>query len=172
MKARMSILIIASAMLAIFGAACITRTEGSAQQPEPQIVGTDRLDGSGEPVEPPGPPITIIDNMDPDECSFIHNINACFTDGQPPAGIALGDYMDVYFKAKEELSRRTGEDHFGAKIKSVERVNWNNSSLGKPEPGSYYLQVITPGFKLVLDSDGAFHTYHTSLDSVVFVESN
>ncbi|MCH8827152.1 MAG: hypothetical protein IIB16_09365 [Chloroflexi bacterium] len=35
-----------------------------------------------------------------------------------------------------------------------------------------FAQVITPGFKLVMDSDGALHTYHTSLDSVVFVESN
>ena len=39
---------------------------------------------SGGTKPEPQPPITIIDDMDPDECNLVHNINACFTDGQPP----------------------------------------------------------------------------------------
>ena len=55
-------------------------------------------------------------------------------------------------------------------IKSVEKVDWNDSSLGAPEEGMVYLQVITPGFKLVLEAEGELYTYHTSNDRVVFVE--
>ena len=41
----------------------------------------DQEPGSG--VVEPQPPVTIIDGMDPNECNMVHNINACFTDGQP-----------------------------------------------------------------------------------------
>lgn len=74
--------------------------------------------------------------------------------------------------AVQDLSDRTGEDRFGAKMKSVERVDWNDASLGNPELGMGYAKVITPGFQLVLESEGEFHTYHTSLNRVVFVEAN
>ena len=80
--------------------------------------------------------------------------------------------MDVYFMAAQVLSDRTGDDRFGTKMKSVESVDWNDPSLGHPKPGMAYVQAITPGFKLVLESEGEFHTYHTSLNRVVFVESN
>ena len=167
MNTRSLTLIIGAAMLAVLGAACVTsRSEGPPKRGEPQIV------EPGEPAGSTSPPITIIDTIDPDVCSFIHNINACFSEGQPPVDIPLGDYMDLYFKAKQDLGERTGEDHLGAKIKSVEKVEWNDSSLGNPEPGAFYLQVITPGFKMVLESGGQFHTYHTSLDRVVFVGSS
>ena len=176
MRAKMSILIIAAAILGVIGAACVSsRPEGPPQQLEPQVVGIRVPTGPDEPVEPDASAsgmITILDTIDPNECSFIHNINACFSDGLPPADIPLGEYMDVYFMAKQDLSDRTGEDHFGAKINGVERVDWNDASLGNPEAGAFYAQVITPGFRLVLESGGAFHTYHTSLDRVVFVESN
>lgn len=127
--------------------------------------------GLGEPTrpvtsEPPvqSGPITSIDDINPDECNFIHNINACFVDGQPPEGIPLGEYTNVYFLAREDLGAGT------VKIKSVEKVDWNDSSLGAPEEGMVYLQVITPGFKLVLEVEGDLYTYHTSNDRVVFVE--
>ena len=175
MKVNISGMILVTAMFGLLGTACLTRTEGPSQQPEPEVRLEVKPYGYVKPLSPAAstnPPITILDTIDPDKCSFIHNINACFSDGQPPADIPLGDYMDVYFKAVQDLNDRTGEDRFGAKMKSVERVDWNDASLGNPEPGMGYIQVITPGFKLVLESEGEFHTYHTGLNRVVFVESN
>lgn len=175
MKVNISGMILVTAMFAVLGTACLTRTEGSSQQPQPEVRLEVRPDDHIEPLtsaDSTNQPITILDTIDPDKCSFIHNINACFSDGQPPADIPLGDYMDVYFKAVQDLSDRSGEDRFGAKMKSVESVDWNDASLGSPEPGMGYAQVITPGFKLILESEGEFHTYHTSLNRVVFVESN
>ena len=56
------------------------------------------------------------------------------------------------------------------KIRDAERVEWSDSSLGQPEPGMSYAQVITPGFKLTLQSGDQTFLYHTGGGRVVFVE--
>ncbi len=43
-----------------------------------------------------------------------------------------------------------------------EAVDWRDSSLGCPEPGKSYLQVITPGYRVVLQADGQTYEYHTN----------
>jgi hypothetical protein len=45
---------------------------------------------------------------------------------------------------------------------SAESVEWPNSAMGCPEPGGNYLQMITPGFKVVVAHAEARATYHTS----------
>ena len=46
----------------------------------------------------------------------------------------------------------------------VEPVEWGDASLGCPEPGMMYAQVITPGHRVVLAADGTQYNYHTALD--------
>ncbi len=129
--------------------------------------------GQDESQQGPGnisqPPISIIDNMDPNECNFIHNINACFSDGRPPEGMPLGEYMELYFLAREDLADRFDFNPLTIKISAIEKVDWNDSSLGNSKPGMYYSQVITPGSRLALEADGATYTYHTSKTNVTFV---
>ncbi|MEX1194284.1 MAG: hypothetical protein WD904_00570 [Dehalococcoidia bacterium] len=48
-------------------------------------------------------------------------------------------------------------------VVSVEYTEWPDSSLGNPEPDMAYLQVITPGFKIVLAAGGQQYEYHTDL---------
>ena len=114
------------------------------------------------------PHVSILDNVNPEECSFVHNINACFTDGQPPAGIPLGEYTGLFMMARDHLDR-FGINPVSVKILDVEKVDWGDASLGNPEPGMMYAQVITPGFKMSLAADGGTYIYHTSMDRVVFV---
>jgi len=45
---------------------------------------------------------------------------------------------------------------------SIEAVEWRDSSLGCPQPGHMYLQVITPGYRFVLRVDGATYEYHSA----------
>lgn len=45
----------------------------------------------------------------------------------------------------------------------VEAVEWGDASLGCPEPGMMYAQVITPGHRVVLAVEGKQYTYHTAL---------
>lgn len=44
---------------------------------------------------------------------------------------------------------------------SVESVNWRDSSLGCPQPGHAYLQVITPGYRMVFEAEGREYRVHT-----------
>ena len=46
-------------------------------------------------------------------------------------------------------------------VKVVEPVDWPDASLGCPQPGMMYAQVITPGFRIVLEVDGRSYEYHT-----------
>ncbi|HET91229.1 MAG TPA: hypothetical protein ENN99_10905 [Chloroflexi bacterium] len=46
-------------------------------------------------------------------------------------------------------------------ILSSEEVNWPDTSLGCPQPGMMYGQVITPGYRFRLQADGKAYNVHT-----------
>jgi hypothetical protein len=46
-------------------------------------------------------------------------------------------------------------------IQSFEPVDWPDTSLGCPEPGMMYAQVITPGYAFVLEAAGEQYEVHT-----------
>jgi hypothetical protein len=45
-------------------------------------------------------------------------------------------------------------------VESVNAVEWRDSSLGCPQPGNSYLDVITPGYKVTLRAAGQLHVVH------------
>ena len=49
-------------------------------------------------------------------------------------------------------------------INDVKPVDWPNASLGCPKSGYVYAQVITPGYKLIIEFDGVLYYAHTDLD--------
>ena len=57
-------------------------------------------------------------------------------------------------RAIDDLANRKGEDPSQVIVESVENVEWRDSSLGCPQPGMMYAQVVTPGFRIVLRLDG------------------
>ena len=63
--------------------------------------------------------------------------------------------------AKEDLAQRLGVSVEEIEVLSVEPVEWRDTSLGCAQPGMMYGQVITPGFKVVLATEGATYEYHT-----------
>jgi hypothetical protein len=63
--------------------------------------------------------------------------------------------------AVEDLSERTGVSPDQITLVSMEAVEWRDSSLGCPQEGFMYAQVITPGFTIVLEADGQEYIYHT-----------
>ncbi len=54
-------------------------------------------------------------------------------------------------------------------LTGLEPVEWGDASLGCPEPGMAYAQVITPGFRLVFEHQSAGHELHTNHDGSVVV---
>jgi hypothetical protein len=72
--------------------------------------------------------------------------------------------------AEVEAAREAFAEDLGVPIDSVrvidyEQVTWNDSSLGCSKKGQSYLQVLTPGYRVTLESDGVVRTYHTDLAS-------
>ena len=51
-----------------------------------------------------------------------------------------------------------------APLESSEGVQWSDGSLGCPQEGYAYAQVITPGYKLVFDLVGTPYSVHTNAD--------
>lgn len=66
-------------------------------------------------------------------------------------------------KAIDDLASRQGADQSEVAVETVERVEWRDSSLGCPQPGMMYAQVITPGYRIILRLDGVRYTYHADL---------
>ena len=70
--------------------------------------------------------------------------------------------------AREALAEELGVAPDAPSLIAFEPMDWPDTSLGCPEPGKFYAQVITPGFRLVLGHTvGTRHElqeYHTNED--------
>ncbi|MCO6450672.1 MAG: hypothetical protein J5I90_07760 [Caldilineales bacterium] len=48
-------------------------------------------------------------------------------------------------------------------VVEVEQIDWNDSSLGCPQPDYLYAQVITPGYKVTVEVAGETHFVHMDM---------
>jgi hypothetical protein len=66
-------------------------------------------------------------------------------------------------RAIQIVAERTGIPPEQLSVVAQEEVDWPDSSLGCPQPGANYLQVITPGVRIVIQ--GAGQTFHVHGDT-------
>jgi len=78
-----------------------------------------------------------------------------------PMGSMTPAEARVLEMAKQELAQRTGADPSEIVVQRIEPVDWRDSSLGCPAPGKAYAQVITPGFRVVLEIQGRSYELHS-----------
>jgi hypothetical protein len=69
--------------------------------------------------------------------------------------------------AIKDLVEQTGVSPNEINVISLEAVEWSDASLGCPQEGFMYAQVITPGFKIILEAQGQQYEYHTDRKSNV-----
>ncbi len=69
--------------------------------------------------------------------------------------------------AIETLGERLNLAGADIEHRRVHAVEWPDSSLGCPEPGKSYLQVVTPGYLVSLRVDGKIHTVHVGGDRAI-----
>ena len=69
--------------------------------------------------------------------------------------------------AVADLAKQLGIATESITVRSVEAVEWSDASLGCPEPGMMYAQVITPGYRIVLEANGQSYEYHTGSGTIV-----
>lgn len=93
---------------------------------------------------------------------------AAGTPGATPATGAtpLAAYPPVAQLAVVDLANALGLRPEEIAVVAVEEQDWPDSSLGCPEPGRSYLQVITPGYRVILAAGGQRYEYHTDRQNI------
>ena len=71
-------------------------------------------------------------------------------------------------QAQLDLSQILGLPVDEITVLSVEAVEWPDSSLGCPQPGMHYLQVVTPGYQILLQAQGKTYTYHADRQRAIY----
>ena len=64
--------------------------------------------------------------------------------------------------AREDLGKQLNMAVSNIEIVKIEEVEWNDSSLGCPKEGFFYLQVITPGYRVTFQYEKGLYIYHTN----------
>jgi len=87
----------------------------------------------------------------------------------PSASATRGtmDYPDVVRAAIAQATTDLGVAPDQLTIVAVEARDWPDSSLGCPQPGRAYAQIVTPGYRLVVQATGRQYDYHTNRTTMI-----
>ncbi len=77
---------------------------------------------------------------------------AAFAATQPP----------IVEKARTDLAKRFKMQAKNIKVIEAKPVTWPDASLGMPEPGKVYAQVLTPGYQIILEARNTRYLYTAS----------
>lgn len=80
------------------------------------------------------------------------------------SGVWAADQLAPVQNAINMLAQRANVPAADIKVVSVEGMDWPDTSLGAPQPGMMYAQVITPGYKVVLQAGERRYEYHTDMN--------
>lgn len=105
---------------------------------------------AGESGAPPqGPVDTPVQALPQAEAPAAPSVTAASV---PPA---LLDQM------RDDAAAQTGTSRAAVRVKSSEAVTWADSALGCGKASESALQVLTPGYRVVLEVQGRQFTYHS-----------
>ena len=82
------------------------------------------------------------------------------------------DLETLIEKAKADLAQQLSIAESTTKLVTAIKATWPDSSLGCPQPGIAYSQVLTDGFLIRLEADGNVYEYHTDANEQVFFCEN
>jgi hypothetical protein len=77
-------------------------------------------------------------------------------DSVPPISVP-GDLLE---EVRADAAKRSGRSVSELKVVSAEAVTWSDASLGCPQPEMLYAQVLTPGYRIVLQAGETRFDYH------------
>ena len=64
----------------------------------------------------------------------------------------------------EDLASREGIAASNVELLSVESLDWPDGSLGCPVAGVSYIQVVTPGYRIILGVESESFDYRATVD--------
>ena len=74
--------------------------------------------------------------------------------------------------AKKNLAKRLSISYSQIDLINAQEVIWPDSSLGCPQPGMAYADVLTPGYLIILNTTGQDYDYHAGKNSEIFYCKN
>jgi len=75
-------------------------------------------------------------------------------------------------KTREDLALRLSITMTEISLAKAEEVVWSNASLGCPQPGMVYAEVMTPGYLILLEANDTVYEYHASRGTEVIYCEN
>ena len=91
--------------------------------------------------------------------------------GDLPSGDERPDLDPLLAEARADLAQRLDVSESAVTLHDVTEAKFPDASLGVPEPGTMYAQVITPGYVIELAVEDQVYTYHAAGGRVVFVRT-
>lgn len=90
---------------------------------------------------------------------------ATVADPPPPPEVTRQASMSATLSSVTEAvlrdaAARTALDASSLVVESAQVVTWSDASLGCPQPGMSYAQVLTPGFRIVIRAGAQRFDYH------------
>lgn len=79
----------------------------------------------------------------------------------PTAVLLPMQAQPVYQEALLFISRELGVPPTDIRLVSVREVEWNDSSMGCPQPSVAYTQIIVPGYRFEVEAGGKTYQLHT-----------
>lgn len=146
------------ALLVACGTAPPARRDNLSPTPIPPMESPVSLPAQpGQPVGAPTPPGTI--TLDADTITV--PTEPTLTDTPTfEAGIS----NPAVAAAREVLAKQLRITLDAIQVVSVEEVQWPDGCLGVRTPGVFCIQIVVPGYRVVLEADGRRYTYHTDLE--------
>jgi hypothetical protein len=106
-----------------------------------------------EPIEPAAPPVQEI--LSTPSTSQGNN-----TDTELPTPLP-NNVQILLDTAKADLAQQLSISPSEINLVTALEVTWPDSSLGCPQPGTAYAQVLTDGFLIRLEAENTTYEYHT-----------
>jgi hypothetical protein len=153
-------LVLALPLVALL-AACGTDDDdtGATGDTVPIVSDTDEPSTPGPPSTPPPspsqPPPTT-----PPSFSVQPSAPLSTTPRSTMPGTPIDPTLPHVVAAVDDLAGRLGIEPGAVTVVDARNVTWPDSSLGCPEPGMMYTQVLVDGVLVVLEAGGRQYEYH------------
>ncbi len=82
------------------------------------------------------------------------------TPASAPAPQIPPEFQKVAEDAVNIIAHDLGVSPDAVTVLSVQKVTWSDASLGCPQPGMMYAQVLTPGYLVTAEVNGQTHNVH------------
>jgi hypothetical protein len=83
---------------------------------------------------------------------------------------SFGPIIDsIILNVKNDLAQKISISLDKITVLEVDAVEWPDGSLGCGKPGTEYVQVVTPGFRISLEANGSIFFYHTNASKQIIL---